>query len=92
MTRATVELSKEEVNIVLESLDLLMATYKSMSVAAPDSERSVTIIIPQLEVASAAWTAVFDAGTTAGWSVDAPAPDPIPDLLPEEDEITGYPV
>ena len=78
---AQVELTKDEVNVVLDALDVLMSAYQSISTGTGTDGlgRDVTVVVPQVEVAAAVWNKVFSAGSDAGWTPAGPAPPPSDD-------------
>ena len=97
--KALIRLTKEQTNAVLDGLDLLVATYASIETTDDSSDRVVEVNIPQLTSAEEAYSVVLLAGEEAGWTTeDSDQSEPAPDLtvdpfeLPEEDDITGYPV
>ena len=97
MKKARVELDKDQVNVTLDALEILVQTYQAMEASdGESSERDVTVVIPQMAIAESAIEALLAAGQAAGWGIDDGAPaspqQPLPFDLPEEDEITGYPV
>ncbi len=67
MKKARVELDKDQVNVTLDALEILVQTYQAMEASdGESSERDVTVVIPQMAIAESAVEALLAAGQAAG--------------------------